>query len=121
MKEAVFAALIRSFVRKGITALSSALVTKGIIDANLAGRLNTEAVTLITTGIITFLVSAWLSYRNVIIEFVKTRIGILMPPTTTLETVTQIAENVEDKRAVAKGEVKAEDITGILTARVGKP
>ena len=121
MKEAVFAALLRSFIRKGMSVLSGVLVTKGIIDADLAGRLNTEAVAFITTGVITLLVSTWLSYRNVIIEFVKTRIGILMPPTTTLETVTQIAENVEDKRAVAKGEVKAEDITGILTARVGKP
>jgi hypothetical protein len=118
MKETLMAALIRSFVRKGITFISAVLLTKGLIDSDLANRLDTEAVTLITTGIISLGVTVWLSYKNVIIEFVKTRVALLMPPTASLDTVAQVAATVEDKRSVAKGEVKAEDIAKITGGKV---
>lgn len=101
MKESLTQALLMSFVRKLVTSIATALVTYGWIDADLSNRLTTEAVTAITAGIIGLVASFWLSYKNVILEFVKTRVGIAMPPNASLTDVSIAASLVEDKKSVA--------------------
>lgn len=105
MKEALTIALARSLVRKLMSVFAGALLASGWINAELADRLTTEAVTLIATALVTLTASVWLTYKNVILEFVKTRVGIALPPTSTIETVEDIAKMVENKTAVATGAV----------------
>jgi len=101
MKENIWHALLGSFVRKGITYISGLLMAGGWINAELSDRLTTEAVVMITASLITFLGSTWLSYKNVILEFVKKQVALKMAPTSTLNEVALVASAVEDKKSVA--------------------
>lgn len=103
MNETLTKALVSSFVRKLITWISGILLASGWINAELSNRLTGEAVGFIATSIITFAASSWLSYKNVILEFVKTRIAIALPPTSSVQKVSAIAATVENKAAVARG------------------
>lgn len=116
-KENVWTALLASMVRKIITYIAGLLMASGWINADLHDRLTTEAVTLITGSIVAFLISTYLSYRNVIWEFLKTHVAKLLPPTASMDDIVQVAERVEDKAAVAKGRVKAEDIEQLTGVR----
>jgi hypothetical protein len=104
MNETLTKALVSSFLRKIITYISGILLASGWINAELSDRMSGEAVGLIAASIIAFATSSWLSYKNVILEFVKTRIGIALPPSSTIAKVSAIAATVENKAAVAKGE-----------------
>lgn len=104
-KESIYYKFLLSCVRKGVTALAALLVSWGWVDAGLANDFSDSAAMKITSGIIALGISLWLSYKNVIIETLKTRVGIAVPPTTPIETVSEIAATVVNKKEVASGKV----------------
>jgi hypothetical protein len=104
-KESVYFKFVLSIVRKAVTAVATLLVGWGYVDADLANEFSTSAAVKITLGIIAAAISFWASYKNVILETLKTRVAIALPPTTSIEKVAAIANTVHNKKAVASGEV----------------
>jgi hypothetical protein len=107
MGETVQQRFLLSVLRYFLTWIGGMLVQKGLVKAELvSGFFASEAFTLMLSGSAFFLISIYYSYKNTIWEFVKTRIGILVPPDTPFEDVVKIASIVNDKHAVAKGEME---------------
>lgn len=115
MKETVYYRVMLGIIRHFISAIATVLVAKGWIDSDTANEFTASASAQIVIGLIAFLTTLYFSYKDKIWEFVKTRVGIALPPNATMEKVVAVAHTVEDKKAVATGESVA--LTGASDAR----
>lgn len=104
-KESIYFKFLLSIARKSVTALATLLVSWGWVDAEVANEFSESAALKLTLGSIALAISLWASYKNVILETLKTRIAGALPPTVSIEKVSIIANAVEDKTEVAKGNV----------------
>lgn len=114
MKETVYSRVLYAILRHLISGISGVLVAHGWIEAELANNFNDSAAMQITLGIISFLTAIYFSYKDKILEFVKTHIARVLPPTTPMETVNKIARTVEKKKEVAKGDLSSLNLPEVI-------
>lgn len=117
-KNGIWYQFLLSIIRHFLSGIGLYLVGKGVISEEFLNKFVESAGAQIIAGLIAFIGALYLSYRNKVWEFLKTRIGLILPPTATINDVVQVAEKIEDKEAVAKGEVKAEDIAQLTRGKV---
>lgn len=115
MKESIYYRFFLSIIRHLVSALSAFFVHKGWVDAETADEFTGAAAAQIAIGIIAFAGTLWFAYKDKIWEFVKTRVGIELPPSTPISKVAAIAATVENKSAVAKGDINP--LQGVSNAR----
>jgi F0F1-type ATP synthase membrane subunit a len=101
MKETVFHRFVYSIIRHFITLIAGYLVSRGIVDADLANEFTTEAAMQISFALVAFLATLYFSYKDKVWEFVKTKVAIILPPTVDVERVAEVAATIQNKRAVA--------------------
>ena len=109
MKETIYTRFVLSIVRHLVTYLSGTLVTWGVVQADLANEFTAAASSKITTGLISFLVILYFAWKDKVWEFVKTAAAKILPPNTTYETIVSVANNFENKTAIAKGTIDPRD------------
>lgn len=111
MKQTIQQIFLFSIVRHLLTMLSGILVSWGWVDAETANHWTVDSAMKIVAGLISFVGPLYWSYRDKIREFVEKRIAILLPPDTHVDEVAAIANAVQDKKAVALGNMEEVDIT----------
>ena len=109
MKETVYSKFFVSIIRYVVASIAAIFVQHGMVDATTADEFTGTAAVQIVGGIIAFGSMLWLSYKDRILEFVKTRVAIAIPPNSTMEKVTAIANTVVDKKAIADGDIDLAD------------
>lgn len=115
MKESIYSKFLISVVRYVVASVSAIFVQHGLVDAGTADEFTTTAALQIVGGLISFGTMLWLSYKDRILEFVKTRVAIALPPNTSMEKVSAIANTVDDKKAVAVGDVEVPNLSVAVT------
>jgi|SRR5690349_8598037 len=105
MKETIYSKFLESIIRYFIVLLAGYLVRKGVVDVETANKFTASAALQLTAALIAFAGALWFSYKDRIFSFVKTRVGIALPPNTSIEKVVAIANSVADKKAVATGQI----------------
>lgn len=104
MKETIYQRFLFAIFRHLISSLAGMLVTWGWIDAELANQFTESVAFKLATGAVALVIALYLSYKDKIWEFLKTKVAIAMPPNSTVNEVAQVASTVENKTAVAKGD-----------------
>src|SRR5690349_17993639 len=116
MKETIYTRFVYAILRHLISAACGILVAKGWVEAETANAFTDSAAMQITLGLVSFAMVLYMSYKDKVWEFVKTNIAKVLPPTTPMDTVVDVAKNVQNKKEVAKGDLSSLDLTGVPNA-----